>query len=68
MTERLYLICQKCKSPNLEIESFIRRKPTTDVEIIYSVLHCMDCFANNLTIMQLSGLDVGKMKAVVNEM
>jgi hypothetical protein len=67
MYARIFLVCQACRSPDIEIIGYKSDKPTTDVEVKYFTIHCPRChiYTHNATI--LSGLDVVKLTECAKE-
>jgi Zn finger protein HypA/HybF involved in hydrogenase expression len=67
MYARIVIVCQACRSPDIEIIEYTSDKPTTDIEIKYFKVHCPHChnYTHNATI--LSGLDIVKLEACAKE-
>jgi hypothetical protein len=67
MYARIVLVCQACRSPDIEIIEYSSEKPTTDVEVKCFKVHCPRCHNYTHSAVILSGLDIVKLKECIKD-
>ncbi len=61
MYAKIILVCQACRSPEIEIVEYENKKPSTDIEYKYFKCYCPRCGNFTHSFFGISGFDIVKL-------